>query len=87
MGDNLKRRIVMIDMSEHAACQMCGKITELRPYGPKGESVCFECGMKDEEAAKRAFDKLTLGADVFYLLDFLKGRRRNDPRKTDSTDS
>ncbi len=36
-------------------CELCGKHAELRPYGPRGESVCFECAMKDEEAAKRQF--------------------------------
>jgi hypothetical protein len=38
-------------------CEMCGAVEETRPYGPNGESVCFGCGMKDEEAMKRAFDR------------------------------
>ena len=42
-------------------CELCGKFAELRPYGPKGENVCFECAMKDEAAAKKAFSKLVLG--------------------------
>lgn len=29
-------------------CDLCGKVEELRPYGPRGEAICFECGMKDE---------------------------------------
>jgi hypothetical protein len=29
-------------------CQLCGKEEELRPYGPSGEWICFDCGMKDE---------------------------------------
>lgn len=41
-----------------AKCEMCGKVEELRPYGPNGESVCFVCAMKDEEAAERQFKKL-----------------------------
>lgn len=36
-------------------CDLCGEVAELRPYGPNGECVCFECGMKDEKAAKRQF--------------------------------
>jgi hypothetical protein len=37
-------------------CDMCGQIEELRPYGPPGaRMVCFDCGMKDEEGAKRRF--------------------------------
>jgi len=43
-------------------CELCGKKAETRPYGPNGESVCFECGMKDEEAAERAAKKY-LGLD------------------------
>lgn len=33
-------------------CELCGKIAETRPYGPKGERVCFACGMKDERSLK-----------------------------------
>ena len=38
-------------------CDLCGAEEETRPYGPNGENVCFSCGMKDEEAAKRQFSK------------------------------
>lgn len=38
-------------------CDLCGAIEETRPYGPNGENVCFPCGMKDEAAMKRAFDR------------------------------
>lgn len=44
-----------------AKCEMCGKIEELRPYGPKGERVCFTCAMKDEAAAKRQMNKILFG--------------------------
>ena len=37
-------------------CDLCGVVAETRPYGPNGEDVCFDCGMKDEAAAKRAFE-------------------------------
>lgn len=42
-------------------CDFCGKIRELRPYGPNGEVVCFDCAMKDEEAAKRQYHRRQLG--------------------------
>jgi hypothetical protein len=42
-------------------CELCGKVAETRPYGPKGEEVCFDCGMKDEKAAKRQFRGHVLG--------------------------
>ncbi len=48
----------------HESCELCGKVSELRPYGPNGEEVCFECGMKDESAAKKGFRRLVLGEDV-----------------------
>lgn len=38
-------------------CELCGAVEETRPYGPNGEEVCFDCGMKDEAAAKRAFER------------------------------
>ena len=36
-------------------CDLCGKVAELRPYGPNGEAICFECGMKNRAATERAF--------------------------------
>lgn len=50
-----------IEEEEERRCELCGKIEELRPYGPHGANVCFECGMKDEAAAKRAFTLKVLG--------------------------
>lgn len=51
-------------VNTNGICELCGKFDELRPYGPNGERVCFECGMKDEAAAKRQFEKIFNGADV-----------------------
>ena len=42
-------------------CEMCGKVDECRPYGPNGENICFECGMKDEETTKRKMDAYIFG--------------------------
>ena len=36
-------------------CDLCGKVAELRPYGPNGECICFECGMKDEKQTTHQF--------------------------------
>ena len=36
-------------------CALCGAEEELRPYNPGGKWVCFSCGMKDEENAKKIF--------------------------------
>ena len=51
----------VIEAERRSFCQLCGEHAETRPYGPKGEEVCFPCGMKDELAAKRAFGILVLG--------------------------
>jgi len=45
-------------------CQLCGKEAELRPYGPNGEWICFECGMKDEETTKKRFKSFILGSGI-----------------------
>jgi hypothetical protein len=55
--------VVMLEPEQPQQCDLCGKIAELRPYGPNGESICYECGMKDEAATKRQFLKRT-GLDV-----------------------
>jgi len=44
-------------------CEMCGKRAELRPYGPNGANVCFDCGIKDEPTAARLFAKRVLGRE------------------------
>jgi hypothetical protein len=43
-----------------AKCELCGAVDELRPYGPNGERVCFDCGIKDEAALDRGFKKYIL---------------------------
>lgn len=47
----------VIQVQPPGRCELCGAVDETRPYGPKGEEVCFDCGMKDEEAAKRGFER------------------------------
>ena len=53
-----------IGVEPHGKCEMCGKVNELRPYGPRGERVCFDCGMKDEEAMKRQMSMYVFGEAV-----------------------
>lgn len=50
-----------ISQEPDGVCEFCGSIDELRPYGPRGERLCFDCAMMDEEAAKRGFRKYVLG--------------------------
>ena len=42
-------------------CDDCGKIEELRPYGPDGSAVCYQCAMKDEEGTKARYAALIEG--------------------------
>lgn len=62
--DKLKGRkygkIFILDRTDTpiGKCELCRAKEELRPFGPKGEWVCFDCGMKDEAAMKRGLDKL-----------------------------
>ena len=48
---------LIIETEQPQQCDMCGKIAELRPYGPNGVCVCFQCMKKDEKAAIRQFEK------------------------------
>ena len=54
-------RVLFIEHEEPQQCDLCGEIEELRPYGPNGESVCFECGMKDEETTKKKMTQYIFG--------------------------
>ncbi len=42
-------------------CEMCGVIDECRPYGPNGEQICFDCGMKDEETTRKKMAEYVFG--------------------------
>lgn len=57
------------------ACELCGKVADLRPYGPNGESICFQCGMKDEATTKKMFElRMEQGAvDVEDLGAVIRG--------------
>ena len=61
MTRKLGNSLVIIEEEPDARCELCGKIEELRPYGPNGERVCFDCMMKDEPAAIKRFNELLDG--------------------------
>jgi hypothetical protein len=75
----MPKRIATIDVTP-APCTFCGKAAELRPYGPAGELVCFECGMKDGEAKllertqsfAKEFDEMQIkeGAKILAIYKF-----------------
>lgn len=45
--------VILLSAEPPQQCDLCGKISELRPYGPKGECICFECGMRDEKTTDK----------------------------------
>ena len=53
----------LIYAEEPQQCDFCGKIAELRPYGPNGECICFACSEKDPEARDRMADKFLFGSE------------------------
>lgn len=53
--------IVFIREEKPQQCDLCGKIDELRPYGPNGECICFDCAMKDEPTTKKMMEKVLFG--------------------------
>ena len=50
-----------------AICELCGKVDELRPYGPNGEQICHPCGMKNPEATNRAIARMLEGAKLVIV--------------------
>ena len=47
--------VLVPEVEPDSACQLCGDVSELRPYGPNGENICFTCGMKDEKTTLAKF--------------------------------
>ena len=53
--------IIIIEEEEPQQCDQCGKIDELRPYGPNGSAVCFQCAMKDKSGTDRRMGQVLFG--------------------------
>jgi tRNA(Ile2) C34 agmatinyltransferase TiaS len=56
--------VVIIAEEKPQQCDLCGKIAELRPYGPNSEYICWECGEKNPEETDRQMFKQLFGRDV-----------------------
>jgi len=55
-------------------CYKCGEPEgkgprELRPYGPKGEMVCYECAMKQKDITDAMFAKQLEAAGPIVVID------------------
>lgn len=53
--------IFVIAVEPDGKCELCGTDAELRPYGPNGERICFDCAMKDRETTRKQFVKVLDG--------------------------
>ena len=53
--------VPVIEAEPDFLCFLCGKIDETRPYGPNGEEICYDCGMKDIETTNRMMGKILFG--------------------------
>ena len=47
------QKVLVIEPESEGACELCGKTAELRPYGPGGKNICFECGDRHEPETMR----------------------------------
>lgn len=50
--------VVILEEEDEQRCELCGRMEECRPAGPKGEQVCFDCAEKDPAALKVYTDRL-----------------------------
>lgn len=53
--------VVVIQDEAPQQCDYCSEIDELRPYGPNGECICFECAMKDEKTTNKMMGIVLFG--------------------------
>lgn len=54
-------KVVIIENEPDDVCELCGKVAECRPYGPKGERICWECVEKDPISRDRMIAKKLFG--------------------------
>ena len=56
-----RKKVIVIEPTPPAKCDLCGKHDELRPYGPNGENICYGCGMKDPAMTTRRMEHVLFG--------------------------
>ncbi len=54
-------KLVIIQAENPQQCDFCGTIAELRPYGPKGEIICYDCGQKDPKTTEKMMGRVLFG--------------------------
>ncbi len=55
--------ITVICKQDKGECELCGKVAELRPYGPGYKNICFECGQKDIQGTEERMSNYLFGND------------------------
>jgi hypothetical protein len=68
--------VVVIDRRDvpDGKCELCQAEDEHRPYGPKGEWTCFDCGMKNKTATEAQMKHIMFGDPLPDNLTATKSR-------------
>ena len=45
-------------------CDQCGEVAELRPFGPGGSLICFDCGRLDIKGTEARMRELMDSGDI-----------------------
>jgi hypothetical protein len=53
--------ITIIEGEPDGTCELCGAVDELRPYGPRGERICYDCAMKNRKQTERQMNRVLFG--------------------------
>lgn len=56
-----RKKVIVIAVTPPATCDLCGKHDELRPYGPNGENICYDCGLKDPAMTEKRLGHVLFG--------------------------
>ena len=56
--------IIVIAAEKPHTCAFCAKVAELRPYGPNGEHICFQCGQANIASTTRKMHEYLFGSSA-----------------------
>ena len=56
--------IALLFQEPERKCEICGKSAECRPYGPRGEQICYDCAMKNPETTVRQMRRVLFGEEM-----------------------
>lgn len=64
----IENGVLVIDPEEPDTCELCGKMDELRPYGPGGKRICYGCSLKDPQTTLKMFQARMTDAGVIACV-------------------